>query len=254
MTRHLNAKLIALLNAWTLVTFSVAGCSEKIYGTALGDSDVWSGGGQEGGRADDGSVEAGGDERVSKDETQPCIEEASPLEENEATKLGFSAADVLAFVEGVHEAELIWRDGTKTALTFTVTAISASYVSSVGNPEYVSYETVYCEDYIALTVSSTFVTEDGKFNETWESHVFKSKYGDWADTVLTMERDEIAGSYSPETSSDQCFFSLQLDISLSPDFFSGSSRQIVAGAACDAIQPSTGVGIGKAASWNSSSE
>lgn len=80
-----------------------------------------------------------------------------------AAPLGFSARDVLAGVEGVHEASAEWDDDGATEVTIGLTYDGGRV--SLHDLEPGEDAVGLCEDWLEVPVAATFSTGDGAFDE-----------------------------------------------------------------------------------------
>ena len=145
---------------------------------------VFLSGGCSGGTGGDGSGGGGGgddgDGGACTDGPLECEETVSPIDLDEMTELGFSAADVLEKVGGDHEDELVWRHsqlycsharaGSTAALTlsFEDEAAVARYVDSQGGgcPCWGDGPCIICEPWIEIDLPLSITTADGALDET----------------------------------------------------------------------------------------
>ena len=117
------------------------------------------------------------------------IEEASPL--------GFSAADILDFAQSTHDAGFVWNAGGSTPMTLTVAAPSEVRfadleLAPVGDPEL--YGEIACANHLELDVIVTLDTEDGAFAESLELTLVAASTSRTAFSE-SVAPDAISGSY-----------------------------------------------------------
>lgn len=127
------------------------------------------------------------------------------LRVDEASPLGFSAADLLAALGAEQSSSLAWAKGGTSALHVTpgvpvaVRFLTREYeVTSDGEGIETLESTVgpeECGDVVEVDLPLGFATEDGQFNESWESTLTS---GDGTSAFLSRELDlaAIRGSYT----------------------------------------------------------
>ncbi len=167
-------------------------------------------GGQSGG-------ELGGDGEGTTDGGS-CEETAKPLALDEASAIGVTAEQILAFAEGTHEATLTYLpdswSATAVALTpegesTTVTVVieaqgTAAFIDSEpverradGGPMIAMDLGTPCQDYVAIDVSVRLTTADGALDETLDGKLVA--YGEsQAKLSLPLELDALGGSFAVE--------------------------------------------------------
>lgn len=118
-----------------------------------------------------------GDGGQSGEELIRCGSVASaPLADDEASALGFSKADIAALVDGDHDAVLAWEAGGTTPLALSVTLGAASFEDmewiddNTGDLAEQAME-LGCADVVQIEAAVTFATDDGAFDESWDTSV-----------------------------------------------------------------------------------
>ncbi|MEQ1507007.1 MAG: hypothetical protein ABMB14_32565 [Myxococcota bacterium] len=122
----------------------------------------------------------------------------TPLGRDEASALGFSPADVLAYAEGTHAATLAYTAGGSTGLTVEVAQTGAleyleqHVVSGDGGGGAQTEAALFCPNVVSLGVTLGFATDDGAFAESWEVALLAEA----ADRVtLYQDLDAVAGTF-----------------------------------------------------------
>lgn len=185
--------------------------------------------------------------------TAACDRDATDLELDATTDLGFSAAEVLAWLEAAHTSSLVLADeSTGRDLTVTVTATGAA--RWVDQSEAESSDTgaqpaiaAVCDDFVELDAVVEFATADGAFAESWEVTLPVEQVAGTQVTV-PFENDAFAGSYSvPQAMIDACDSShVQVDLYFSEG--GGTSGSIWL--ACEvATEDTVSEGLEPLASW-----
>lgn len=90
---------------------------------------------------------------------------------DETSPLGFSAADILGFAQGTHDAGFVWDAGGSTPMTLTVPAPSEVRFADLGLPPVGDpqlYGEIGCANHVELDVIVTLATGDGAFAETFD--------------------------------------------------------------------------------------
>lgn len=182
-----------------------------------------------------------------------CDREATDLELDAATDLGFTAGDVLAWLEAAHTSSLVLADES-TGRDLTVTVTSAGAARWVDQSEAESSDTgaqpaiaAVCDDFVELDVVVDFATADGAFAETWEVTLPVEQVAG-TQVSVTLENDGFAGTYVvPQAMIDACDTShVQVDLYFSEG--GGTSGSIWL--ACEvATEDTVSEGLEPLASW-----
>lgn len=131
---------------------------------------------------------------------ETCQEEEEPIGLDDASPLGFSAAEVIAAVSGERTAQLTWAKGGSTTATLSVGApVAARFVESTvatGTPPNGQEPAiaVVCSDYLEIDVPLSFSTEDGAFAETF-SLTLRATQADTAAFYHSIDLSALEGSY-----------------------------------------------------------
>ena len=143
-----------------------------------------------------------GDENKGDDvvaEMPYCEETRTEVGLDEVSPLGFSGAQVLALAEGEWTSTLVFDGGSETPLAIGVTALDATAVHVDSEAVYptggeVADIAVICDDYVEVQVFSSFVSEDGSFDEAW-SVPLRSFDGLQAGASVDFDDQALQGSY-----------------------------------------------------------
>lgn len=154
-----------------------------------------------------------------------CDQDVTDLERDAATDLGFSAADVLAWLEAEHTSSLS-LDGESTGTDLTITVASAGTARFVDQREADLGDTgeadpaiaSVCTDYLELDLQIGFATADGAFAESWEVALPVEQVAG-GQVSLSLANDAFAGTYTvPEAMVAACDSShVQVDLFFSQD-------------------------------------
>jgi hypothetical protein len=166
--------------------------------------------------------------------TEPCLETRAPASADDAEAL-------LALVAAPRTAPVTWADGTTTELTFALEGPAPFFVSSRPNPRFTLDIAVECRDHLLLSGTGRLRTADGRLDESWAQAELRSTGNGEAVLVQSVGVDQLRGSYRPPTEASECFRAVQFELTLSPEGFSGSFVDTIAGAPCGAGAPSTPV-------------
>lgn len=146
-----------------------------------------------------------------------CDEAERPLDLDERTPLGVSAADLLVFVGGSHDETLAWQDSAasfgpehgRSAIHIDIEPLGARFIdrspkqSSGGAGTLAVPEIALigdpCADSIALDVRLHLWTEGGALDETLET-TLQARAGDYATGQLMLPTDMLTGSFSAQVS------------------------------------------------------
>lgn len=147
-----------------------------------------------------------------------CEEDATELELDEVSPLGFAAEDVLGLAEGTHEATLTWvPDGSAMATTTLEPGITeVTLVVEVAGPaSFVDAEPPssgssggmielgwVCPDRVDVPVTVTLTTADGALDETLDGTLSATDAGS-ATLLVPIELDELEGTFSFEVVSPE---------------------------------------------------
>ena len=98
------------------------------------------------------------------EETMPGCEVVSstPVAVDEVTETGFSAQEIIDLVIGDHDADLLWVDGSRTALTMSLSDPgAASYVVYTPVSTADSEPLIFCGSTLEFAVTLSAETDDG---------------------------------------------------------------------------------------------
>lgn len=131
-----------------------------------------------------------------------CDATRTDLALDETSALGFSAAEVLLWLEAAHTATLV-LDGESVGSELTVTVTSAGTANFVDQEEAADdgsgAETpaiaAVCDDYLELDVGIDFATADGAFAEHWDV-VLPVEQVAAAQVSIPLEVGAFVGSYT----------------------------------------------------------
>ena len=104
---------------------------------------------------------------------------------------GFTAAQVLNVVQGVHSKTLTWNSGASTGLTLSLTGASEAIfvdeeVVSNGGPTI----EIACTDTLQIAMDIQVVTVDGQLN--FEAPVVvRSSAAEWQETSVSLDRGDV---------------------------------------------------------------
>lgn len=131
---------------------------------------------------------------------ESCEEEEAAIGLEDASPLGFSAAEVAAAVSGERSAPLTWAKGGSTTVTLSVGApVAARFVTSTtptgtpSNGQEIGLA-VDCSDYLKIDVPLSFATEDGAFAEAF-SISLTARQADTATFYHSIDLAALEGSY-----------------------------------------------------------
>jgi hypothetical protein len=141
-----------------------------------------------------GSGCAGG-QTGSEDVPGQCREQRTPLALSEASPLGFSAADVLSFVEGAHVATIDWQPIDVTYGPESGSKELTLGVESLGNARYVDRgQSACCFAAVQVDVRVTVRTNGGALRESFVT-VLEAQRADAAWLQMLIE-PPLGGSLS----------------------------------------------------------
>ena len=176
---------------YTLLCVLFVGCSDKNDDT--GDSSF--------------SNDVGGSGCEVVEETSLALDGTSPT--------GMPVTDMVNILNGEHEAELTWVDGTTTTITATIT--------NVENARYQDYEVVThgtapaieiaCTDQLVVDLQLSIVTADGLLNESL-AHTATQTEGDTSPVVF-VELAETSGTFDAAAFSDDTYDNTWANLSAS---------------------------------------
>jgi hypothetical protein len=148
---------------------------------------------------------APGDGGQQGEETAKCTAMSSTaLAHDEASALGFSPDDVLAFSSGAMSSTLTWAKGGTTDLSLNVTPGSTyafvhyEYQDSGSG---LAVAEIGCEDQVEIPATVTFATADGAFDESW-SLTLAAQTADAVFASQTLDLAALGGTYAVTTEVD----------------------------------------------------
>ena len=184
-------------------------CASPVHPDGVTQNPSDSAGGTDTGNPhDDRGVETGGDS---------CDESARPLELDEVTSIGVSAAELLSWVGGTHTETLAWQDSAasfgpehgRSEITIEVEPLGARFIdrrpkqrSGEGTlvaPEIALIGGDPCADSIALDVRLHLSTAGGALDETVET-TLQARARDYATGQVTLPIDMLTGSFEAQVS------------------------------------------------------
>jgi hypothetical protein len=154
-----------------------------------------------------------------------CSESARPLELEEGTELGFSAAQVLGWAGGEHREGLLWLDQSasfepehgRSELTLTVEPLGARFIdrsprtNGDGREEgpaialaEIDYANDPCADSIALDVRIGIASAGGALAETVET-TLQARASDAVTGSLSLPVDALGGSFQAQIETPRGF-------------------------------------------------
>jgi hypothetical protein len=155
-----------------------------------------------------------------------CTENARPLELEEGTELGFSAAQVLGWAGGEHRESLLWLDQSasfepehgRSELTLTVEPLGARFIDrsprasndgrEEGGPAIALAEIDYandpCADSIALDVRIGIATAGGALAETVET-TLQARASDAVTGSVALPVDALGGTFQAQIETPRGF-------------------------------------------------
>ena len=123
---------------------------------------------------------------------------------DEASVLGFGRTEVAALTEGAHATTLRYEAGGESALTLSVTLGDARFLDmdwiDDGTGELATPATeIGCADVVEVDASVGFSTEDGGFDETWDT-ALSAPMAELANFWVELDLDALGGSfvYTPD--------------------------------------------------------
>lgn len=128
---------------------------------------------------------------------QCVVVDRVPLGRDEVSPLGFAAGPLLDVIASEHVDEMLWASGESTALTLSVTEGSLiehlTREVDLGEGETIASEIwLDCSDLVSMAVTLALQTEDGAFDESWETTLLASS----ADLAYqSLDLDEVSGSF-----------------------------------------------------------
>lgn len=125
-----------------------------------------------------------------------CDERSYDVGASEVTDLGFSAADVLTFLAGPRSAELVYADGSTTALTLSVESDGAGV--SYTRREDAYGEGLDCVDSLELGLVVNLSTADGAFAERLTTSLSLSEYASGVSLYPRQDIEDVAGTFALE--------------------------------------------------------
>jgi hypothetical protein len=147
-----------------------------------------------------------------------CDEAARPLELDEITPLGVSAAELLSWVGGTHTETLAWQDSAasfgpehgRSEITIEVESLGARFIDrspkqssggagTLAIPEIALIGGDPCADSVALDVRLHLSTAGGALDETVET-TLQARARDYATGQLTLPTDLLTGSFQAQVS------------------------------------------------------
>jgi hypothetical protein len=198
-----------------------------------------------GGTSGGNSAGAGGAADPTTDEP-PCFEELTPIGDWSETPLGFSAQAALSFLGGKRAAAQYLITGGSSTLEFELVRAELFYVESTGNPDFPLDIVVSCENHVRAVGVARFESSDGRFHETLHDFVLTVDYDESmsefvAGGAITLERDQLRGSYQPAIEADQCFLAMQFNIGFTESDLGGSFIESILNAPCGSDEPNLAV-------------
>ena len=191
--------------------------------------------------------EPDGDGPIDLTSEPVCFDSRIPFAERDNPSFEFDLDDVLAFVEGQHEALLTWSGSASTTVAATVSSIEAFYVASQDNPRSEIVRVDGCQDYLQLDATVSFMTADERINHEWATLTFDVYTGERAVAFDGVDAEDIGANYTSEDASN-CVSSVQFDMTLAPTGFSGNLRDTVL-VPCDSGEPVVAVMSRLAGVW-----
>ena len=146
-----------------------------------------------------------------------CDEAARPLELDEVTPIGVSAAELLAWVGGTHTETLAWQDSVasfgpehgRSEVTIEVELLGARFIDrstkqSSGGEGLALAEIGWiggdpCADSIALDVRLHLSTAGGALDETVDT-TLQARARDYVTGLVTLPTDMLTGSFEAQVS------------------------------------------------------
>ncbi|MEY2937001.1 MAG: hypothetical protein RL033_7750 [Pseudomonadota bacterium] len=199
-------------------------------------------GGSDTGNPVDNNPDTGGPGIVGEGDENRCDQSTRALALDEATGLGFSAAQVIDWVNGEHRESLLWNDQSasfepehgRSEIALTVEALGARFIDrspktydygsgEEGGPAIalgdIDYEDDPCGDSIALDVRIGIATASGALAETVDTTLF-ARASDAVSGSISLPIDQLAGSFEAEVDVPRGFVqrgtpTLQLSFTLS---------------------------------------
>lgn len=145
----------------------------------------------------------GGNKDTAAEDLFSCEETIDDLSLEEASPLGFAGRNVTALTSGAQDALLTWSDGSTTTLTLTPTYVDGGVrfvdreVKTEGTGGEV-YDTAYveemCPDSLEVDMELGFWTEDGAFEETWET-VFYAYDAETIRFYHDLDPEDLSGGF-----------------------------------------------------------
>lgn len=143
------------------------------------------------------------------------VVEETPLALDGISPTGIPVTDMVNILNGEHEADLTWADGTTTTITATIT--------DVENARYQDYEVVTdgtgpaieiaCTDQLVVDLQLSIVTADGLLNESL-AHTATQTEGDTSPVVF-VELSETSGTFDAAAFSDDTYDNTWANLSAS---------------------------------------
>jgi len=185
--------------------------------------------------------------------------EKTPLGLNEDSPLGFSAADILAFSAGTHEAAIRWNpqlpgvtlspESGEQAITITVTASGEPRFVQPKPPEdngdedlLIDIEGSGCASWVEIDVDVTVATSGGALDETFEG-VLRAQSPLTSSIFYGPEPDELGGDFAVTVSGDFEGFTLAqlgLNVRFSPYGAGGTFNGLLERRSDDAVTAGPG--------------
>ncbi|MEY4549462.1 MAG: hypothetical protein RL685_5657 [Pseudomonadota bacterium] len=182
-------------------------------------------GGSDTGNPIDNDNDTGGPGLVEEGNDR-CDLNTRALALDEATGLGFSAAQLLQWVSGEHRESLLWQDQSasfepehgRSEIALTVEPLGARFIdrspktydygSGAGGPAIaladIAYEDDPCGDSIALDVRIGITTASGALAETVDTTLV-ARASDAVSGSISLPIDQLAGSFEAEVDVPQGF-------------------------------------------------
>ncbi len=196
-----------------------------------------------------------------------CKEASSrPVQLNEQTALGFSAAEVLTFVEGTHQETLTWHphslasygpESGEHQLTLTVTRRSTpirltQFTVDTGGTE-IGIDG-NCSDALAIDVRVALQTDGGALDESFDTTLFV-RSSRKVSLFHRLDHEQLGGSFEITEIRQPRSRLAQLDLSatLTPFGTSGGLNGVIEQSSADGTAIGAGPGQGPFASWGPAS-
>ena len=233
---------------------SSAGGNASVGGSSVGGPSAGgSGNGGDGSAATGGGVTIGGRSGAGGLPEGACLETLKPYDRRTRPP---ELQEVEGALRGQRKAPLTWADGSTTEVQLEFVGIEQYLVESTVNPEFPLDIPVTCEDHVRAIATGRLTSSDGRLDETLAAMTFDAGHlmiGDYsapaAFGVATLESERVRGGYSPGLTGEQCFRSLQIDMTVGA-VFQGSIVETVGAAPCGVDDPDSAVVARAAARWS----